>query len=431
MISQCFFIEILLEVINELNYNTFKSASLIHAYLKIIYDITSIFNLKFKYSTNFKIKNSRYSWIKTFFYDDKFYSDLITCININLLVELNKYLCSNKINYYLNEYFSTNLFKSQDYLNFIKANVKIIDEIIQMIKLMIDEYFLFFYYKINNEESNVINENITEMFNNDTFLFEIDEISHFEEHLNSEYKKMFKPQELIEILNLVNSIEQKQVEINKSWIEIINKLGIIGFWNFILLICLDTHTNSFISSSKQLELFYIFNLYLFNGVVLSHYFKNIYKNISPFDLLQKELFDKKSQKLIWFVSNDITYNYHEIYDYPSEINILSSIAIRIINQIKINLSDVKINVVLIKKLNINYNDSNIFVLNEPESEPESDNNLETNYYNLNCVNISSIFENITSSYLNGLQSYLTSHHLGREVGIKISNMLDKKLNFTI
>jgi hypothetical protein len=70
--TQAFFIKILLEVIRELKYDTIKSVIFIYSYIKIVYDIISIYNLKFKNLTNPNINKTKYIWIKAFFYDNKY-----------------------------------------------------------------------------------------------------------------------------------------------------------------------------------------------------------------------------------------------------------------------------------------------------------------------------------------------------------------------
>lgn len=66
-ITQSFFIKILLEVIRELKYDTIKSVIFIYSFIKIVFDIISTYNLKFKNSTNPNINKTKYIWIKTFF----------------------------------------------------------------------------------------------------------------------------------------------------------------------------------------------------------------------------------------------------------------------------------------------------------------------------------------------------------------------------
>lgn len=418
MLSQNFFIEILLQVIYELEYDTFKSIMLIHLYSKIIYDIVCIFNYKLKYSTNNIVKNLRYSWIKTIFYDEKLYNDMIDYININILKEINKFLNSKIIDDNLNDCLNSNLFLSNNYLNFMKFNQKITNEIDKLIKLFIDESFKDLYNKYLITKNENINEliNNEEFFKNESFLFDLKDIKYIIKHLNDEHQKMYKNHELVEVLNLSNNVEYEQSLINKSWINIINDFGIIGFWNFILSQCIENNYDYI----KQLELFYILNLYLFNGIILSNYLKNIFKNISPYELLKNELFNQNSKNKIWFISDDINLKYINLYDFPSEINLISKIAINIINLTKTNICEVKITLDKITKFKINIDNSNIFIFNE-----------KNNYYLFNCIDSSGIFENLTISYLNCLQSYLTSHHSGREIGNIIYNILNKKLNFII
>lgn len=90
---------------------------------------------------------------------------------------------------------------------------------------------------------------------------------------------------------------------------------------------------------------------------------------------------------------------------------MSSIALNIILSTNINISDIKID----KKTGINNkldNYSSIF-------------NLNDGYYTFNYVDWNSLFESITYSYLNSLQFYLSSHHIGRKIGNDIIQILNK------
>lgn len=413
-INQSFFIKILLEVIRELKYDTINSVIFIYSYIKIVYDIISIYNLKFKNLTNPNINKTKYIWIKTFFYDNKFYDDLILFININLIIDLNKYIGSSTIDDFISSNLSKNILTSKDYGDFVKLNSKIINEIIIMIQSMCENVFTSklnkYFYNLNEN----VNDTQFNIFELNDLLIKSTHIDYFEEYLRTEYKKINKTQELIEILNLSANIELEQLDFNLSCIKFINYFGIIGFWNFILYLCYLPHeTNNIninnhqkVSSLKELEMFYKLNLYLFNGVFISYYFKNIFKNISPYESLGTDILQST-----WFVKNNVNLNYHNVYDYPSEINLLSSIALNIILSANINISDIKI----YNKIGINNkldNYKNIF-------------NLNDGYFIFNYVDWNSLFESITYSYLNSLQFYLTSHHIGRKIGNDIINILDK------
>jgi hypothetical protein len=407
-INQSFFIKILLEVIRELKYDTIKSVILIYSYIKIVYDIISIYNLKFKNLTNPNINKTKYIWIKTFFYDDKFYDDLILFINANLIIEINKYIYSTIIDNFILNYLNKNILISKDYINFMKFNSKTTNEIIIIIHSMCENIFKYHFniYLSNIDKNTNIQYNIFE--SNDLFI-KSSNIDYYEQYLRTEYEKINKTQELIEILNLSNNVKSEQMDFNLSCIKFINYFGIIGFWNFVLYLCYlsqQTNTNEKISSLKELETFYKLNLYLFNGVFTSYYLKNIFKNISPYESLGINILQSS-----WFVKNNTSIEYYNVYDYPSEINLLSSIALNIIVSTNINIQDIKIEyeVGCNNKLD-NY--TSIF-------------NLNNGYFTFNYVDWNSLFESITHSYLNTLQFYLTSHHIGRKIGINIINILDK------
>ena len=408
-INQSFFIKILLDVIRELKYDTIKSVIFIYSYIKIVYDIMSIYNLKFKNTTNTNINKTKYLWIKTFFYDNKFYDDLILFINVNLIIEFNKYISSSTIDDFILNNFGKNILISRDYDNFIKLNCKITNEIIILIQSMCENIFksqfnnCFFDLK-----QNIDSIEYDGIFESNDLLIKSAYVDYFEQYLRTEYKKINKPQELIEILNLSNNIQLEQMDLNLSCIKFINYFGIIGFWNFILYLCyLPQKTNNYkkVSLLKELEMYYKLNLYLFNGVFISYYFKNIFKNISPYESLGVDIL-----KNTWFVKNNINLNYYNIYDFPSEINLLSSIALNIILSTNIGISDIKINY----EIGINYeldNYTSVF-------------SFDNNYFSFNHVDWNSLYESITYSYLNTLQFYLTSHHIGRKIGNDIFDILN-------
>jgi len=282
------------------------------------------------------------------------------------------------------------------------------NEIIIIIQSMCENIFKshFNIYLSNTDKNTNIQYNI---FESNDLLIKSTHINYFEQYLRTEYEKINKTQELIEILNLSNNVKLEQMDFNLSCIKFINYFGIIGFWNFVLYLCYlshETNTNEKVSSLKELETFYKLNLYLFNGVFTSYYLKNIFKNISPYESLGTDILQSS-----WFVKNNTSIEYYNVYDYPSEINLLSSIALNIIVSTNINIQDIKI------EYEIGFNNkldnyASIF-------------NLNNGYFTFNYVDWNSLFESITHSYLNTLQFYLTSHHIGRKIGINITNILDK------
>jgi hypothetical protein len=409
-ISQSFFIKIILEIISEFDYNNIKSVIFIYSYLKIIYETTSIYNLKFKVITNSTINKTRHLWLKSLFYDDNFYDDLILFININLITEINKILNSKTISEY-SKYFEKNIFTLQNYQNFIKFNLKLTNEIIFMIQMMCENYFKHNYINyLSNDNELVIN--IEQILMSDDILIKQNQLENIKNYLSDEFKKINRTQELIEILNLTTNIETEQIIFNKSWIKLINCWGIIGFWNFILYLCFSSKNLYNKNSLKELDTFYKLNLYLFNGLITSYYFKDIFKNISPYNLLKNDVLDNNNKKL-WFIDDNIIFNYNNLYDYPSEINLLSSIALNILLNSEINICDVKININNANKYEL-YNYENIFLINQNNS-----------HYIINFVDWNSLFESITGSYLNSLQLYLTSYHTGRIIGNNIVSEIDK------
>jgi hypothetical protein len=409
-ISQSFFIKIILEIISEFDYNNIKSVIFIYSYLKIIYETTSIYNLKFKVITNSNINKTRHLWLKSLFYDDNFYDDLILFININLITEINKILNSKTISEY-SKYFEKNIFTLQNYQNFIKFNLKLTNEIIFMIQMMCENYFKHNYINyLSNDNELVIN--IEQILMSDDILIKQNQLENIKNYLSDEFKKINRTQELIEILNLTTNIETEQIIFNKSWIKLINRWGIIGFWNFILYLCFSSKNLYNKNSLKELDTFYKLNLYLFNGLISSYYFKDIFKNISPYNLLKNDVLDNNNKKL-WFIDDNIIFNYNNLYDYPSEINLLSSIALNILLNSEINICDVKININNANKYEL-YNYENIFLINQNNS-----------HYIINFVDWYSLFESITGSYLNSLQLYLTSYHTGRIIGNNIFSEIDK------
>lgn len=142
-----------------------------------------------------------------------------------------------------------------------------------------------------------------------------------------------------------------------------------------------------------------------------------------------------TQKTLWFVEHNINFCYSNLYDYPSEINLISSLAIDQINFLNINIKDVKINseLLLIFNPDIYTNqEKNIFIFdNYLNIDLNTANNNSNKDLMFNYVDWGALFENLTFSYLNTTQSYLSSHHIGRKIAIDIKNILDKKLNFII
>lgn len=437
-ISQEFYILLLLKVIKELEYKTSKSIILLYHYIKIIYDTIGIFNYKFKQSTNPNLNMIRHNWIKTIFYDEKFYHNLMILVNTQVLKGINKYLNSSNINNYVLNDFEKKINTSQNYNYFNKIHAKSISEINNIINSYCDDYFFKLFNDYLSNEEIVIDDIFNNLSKTNDFILDQNDLNFFEKYLTEEYCRISKSNELIEILNLSNNVEDEKIKLSEFWIEMINKFGIIGLWNFILCCCFLNGKNIDKTDEinfddnvlKKIETFYKLNLYLFNGVITSNYFKNMFKNISPYNLLQNDIFNLNSsnQNVIWFVKNRINFNYSNLYDYPSEINLLSTISLNVIMNVDLKITDLNLKICF-QYFDL-YDEKNIFPqinLNDKKIDHKDFDLFQHSV--LNYVDLESLFENLTQSYLNCLQSYLTSHHMGREIGINIYTLLNKKLKF--
>jgi hypothetical protein len=440
-ISYCYFIKIILEIIQELNLDTNKSCILLYIYSLIVYNIFSTYYLKFENSIKNPIKY-RHNWLKTFLYTDTFYVDFMIQINLNLLFMLNNYLNSEILKKYFEKNFAF-IYSDSNYINFISQNQNIINEIKYNIQIHLDLIFpsgqknFFVEKKINiiETDNNPIMDTI---FSNNFYQKIINKC-------NEDYNKMNKTKELIEILSLCNNVSKEQEIINVFLARIINKIGITGLFN--LIIC-SYYSKINKSHTEQVKSFYLLNIYLYNGLVLSTKLNEIYKETKPYHILKQNVLESNEKNSVWFIRNEIKIIDSELYDFPSKINIMSILGLNFIKKIignntkNVKFNQKEINLLLNETkpytsevtfegfpIFLNYNVSN----SNSNSNSNYKNNSNTNLIDNNLIFLldfkewSSLFESIMLTNLNLLQSYITSFQVGKDIGIDVSKFIDNIL----
>ena len=240
------------------------------------------------------------------------------------------------------------------------------------------------------------------------------------EHINNEYLKINKTNELIEILNISQNISNEQKQITKFWVGIINKIGIIGFWNIILYSCYKYDINN---QYIQVEIFFKFNFYLFQGLIYLNLIKQKSNSVSPYTILKENIFEFNN-KSIWFIEEGLQIKYLPINDYPSEIHLLSSLASNLLSfyiGTNTNISKFSIDEINLITTNYNYNNNNINydTINLNYIPIMSNNQFHENDLTviLGFKEWNSISESIEISHIFMIQSFITSNYIGKEIGM--------------
>lgn len=423
-----FFIKIIIEVIKEKSLDTKKSITLLYIYCLIVNDIASIYNDKFK-PVNKYVGNNKKSWINTIFNNNKFYDDLVIRINIELLNILAVELESGLIKKYLDKIMVDGIESVND---FEKYNVKIISEI----KMNILEYIKnndlrdFLKLEKNQFEPNIILDKNSILAR---CLIPETDFKNLTDHLISEHNKINKLNELTELLNLTTELSDEQKIINSFWVKIFNKIGIVGFWNFML--CLSFKGDyDFVF---QIKSFNKLNIYLYNGVLYLEFIKNLISTTSPFYILKEHVL-KPNNKSLWFIEENVELINPSPNDYPSQINMLSTIAANIVNRI---IGPKTSNVFLsFNDIGLMLGDNTLYQNSELSNKSNrlslnnfpyyfNDRKFFKNNHNLSVMTINftdwySILESQSICYLNLFQVFLTSHHMGRETGNTITKIID-------
>lgn len=415
------FVRILLEIIIEKQFDSSQTSILFYTYLRIIYDILSIYNYDFK-SLDKNIEKLKYTWYKILLFNETFYKMTIIYMNVELLKLLNKDINSIAINNFLINIYEKSIEKNKNYISFIDSNNKIIDEIQKNLKNIYDN---------SNISSLLSNPKIgLDIFNNNDnilkSLFNNDILNNLTNSLLNEYKKINKMNELVEILNLCQNLCAEQKMISSFWINVINRVGIIGFWNWILY--LNLNSNSKISIIDQIDLFYNLNLFLFNGVLYLNFIKNTINSVSPYQILKDNILEFNNNSL-WFVEQNINIKYCDQNDYPSEVNLLSTIASKYIKTaIGINIKNIKFtkeDLELIYDHSMLYTMNNINLCNFPILTPDNNlSHINKEHLFVNLCELDNINDSISKTYVYLIQVYLTSNSISKEVANLMFEYLD-------
>jgi hypothetical protein len=425
-----FFIKIILEVIQEKMFDISKSITLLYAYCSIVNDITSVYCDKLK-TIDIHIETNKYNWLSTILYNNKFYDDLIIWICIESLNKLAYELDSELIKKYIEQ---IKIIGKDCLVHFEKYNKKIIEEI----KIHVQEYF-----KNNRLKDFLINsEKISLNYNFDfdrnsilaKFFISESDFKYLTDYLVTEYNKINKLNELKELLGLINELSDEQKIIGSFWVKVLNKIGIIVFWNFMLYLNFKNNKNNFVT---QVKTFTKLNIYLYNGILYLEFIKKLIDTVSPYFILRDHVL-KSNNKPVWFIEYNVELNNNNPNDYPSDINLISTIATHVINdtigtKTFNTLFDINdINFMLGNDTfyeNFNYGDNtNLICLNNFPYYHEIKTNLINNDPNVMLLNFNdwnSILESQSVCYLNLTQVFLTSHHMGREIGNSIIQILEK------
>ena len=417
-INFSYFIKLLINIINNEKLNFIKSELLIFTFTFLVYHGFSIYNYKFKPIDEYFIK-FRYPWLKTFFFNNKFYDNYIIFLSIEILQLIN-----NKLNLnYINNDIQNILFDINLDLEYIEFN-KLHFEIIQNTKLLFENYFNTLNFEIlfkldNDELLYKIYDNV-EINNYDNILLKLylkkNKFNDINKYVFEQYNNINKTNELIEILTISKNISFEQKQITKFWIKIINKIGIIGLWNIILYSCYKYDTNN---QYIQLEIYFKFNFYLFQSIIYLCWIKKKNNNVSPYEILKKNILDFNNNSL-WFIDEKIKINYLPINDYPSEIHLLSSLASNLLSSYSgtnTNISNFSIEEIELLINNYNLGNINYNTINLSYIPILSDNDINENNSPiiLGFKDWNSISESIEISHIFMIQSFITSNHIGKEI----------------
>lgn len=420
-----YFIKIIIEIIYEHQIEIIESCLLLYVYTTIIYDILSIYCSNIK-SVNSEIIKMKYPWYKLLLFNSKLYDVIIIYLNIELLKLINNDIDSKLINNYLKNDIPELLVGCNDYNLFLLYNKKIFEEIKNHVDKLYDEYSVKnILIKNNDQNTYFFSKNLIykPLLNNDLIDWLIN-------YSSDKYNKMNKINEMIEIINLSHNLNYEQKILSNFWICILNKIGIFGFWNFILSLNIENINNSVV----QVDLFYKLNLLFYNGIFLLNELKNNINSISPYNILKKNVLDFNNNS-IWFIENNITVNNTTPYEFPSEINLLSTIASKFLSKFIIKQKNIIISVkdlgliyennhLYPEFVNINYfpiliTDENIFKINDiiyyKNNEPIV----------INFTEFNDISESLSKTYLYLIQSYLTTNMISKEIGSIVFDHVDK------
>lgn len=424
-----YFIKIIIEIINEKQLNSNESGLFLFIYTTIIHDVLSIYCSNIK-SFNSEIIKIKYPWYKLLLFGSKLHEVIIIYLNIELLKLINRDIDSKLLDNYLKLDILELLSNSLDYNLYLENNNKIFEEI----KIHIDNMYVNYAIK-NIFASN--NNDVSLFFSvNSIFKILLDKklFNEIMDYSLDKYKKMNKINEMIEILNLSQNLNYEQKILSNFWICIINKIGVFGFWNFILCINIENIVNPV----KQIDLFYKLNLLLYNGIFFINEIKKSNNSISPYGILKDNVLEFNNNSL-WFIENNIQIKNTPMNEFPSEINLLSIIASKFLSKFIIKQKNI---IITGKDLGLIYEYNNLYqdfidlshfpILIPNEKIFQTPNN-QSQYKNNNpiIVNFSEfndIYESVSKSYLYLIQSYLTSNLISKEVGTIIFDYLSKFLD---
>jgi hypothetical protein len=423
-----YFIKIIIEMINEKQINIIDSGLFLYVYTTIIHDILSIYCLNIK-SINSEIIKMKYPWYKLLLFNSKLYDVIIIYSNIELLKLINNDIDSNLINNHL-KFGIPELLISNDYYDFnLEYNKKIFEEIKININKMYNEYSIKnILTKIDNYDIYFSDNLIYKI------LLKIDLIDWVKNYSSDKYNKMNKINEMIEIINLSQNLNYEQKILSNFWICILNRIGIFGFWNYVLSVNINNINNSIM----QVDLFYKLNLLFYNGIYIINELKNNNNSISPYDILKVDVLNFNNNS-IWFIENNIIIKNISEFEFPSEINLLSTIASKFLSKfigkqknIIISVKDLEL-IYENSKLYPDFIDINSFPILVPDEKMFKNNNDLFSYKNnkpiiINFTEFNDISESLSKTYLYLIQSYLTTNLISKEIGVIIFDQLDKLID---
>ncbi len=415
-------------MINEKQINIIDSGLFLYVYTTIIHDILSIYCLNIK-SINSEIIKMKYPWYKLLLFNSKLYDVIIIYSNIELLKLINNDIDSNLINNHL-KFGIPELLISNDYYDFnLEYNKKIFEEIKININKMYNEYSIKnILTKIDNYDIYFSDNLIYKI------LLKIDLIDWVKNYSSDKYNKMNKINEMIEIINLSQNLNYEQKILSNFWICILNRIGIFGFWNYVLSVNINNINNSIM----QVDLFYKLNLLFYNGIYIINELKNNNNSISPYDILKVDVLNFNNNS-IWFIENNIIIKNISEFEFPSEINLLSTIASKFLSKfigkqknIIISVKDLEL-IYENSKLYPDFIDINSFPILVPDEKMFKNNNDLFSYKNnkpiiINFTEFNDISESLSKTYLYLIQSYLTTNLISKEIGVIIFDQLDKLID---
>jgi hypothetical protein len=428
-LSHNYFIKILLEMILEKEFETNDTGLVLYIYTSIVNNILSIYSYSNDVkSFNQEITIAKYPWYKKILFNTTFYNVIIIFTNIELLKILNINIDSKIINNYILFDIPKLLLNYTDYNLILTYNKKFFDELKVIIISMYKNFDLFnmmIKNKLDKFETNETTETTettetNETNENFTIVSKINE-NLYGDLINyslNEYYKINKINELVELVNLSLNLSNEQKILSIFWNNVTNKIGIIGFWNFILYASIKNSNNLI----EQVSLFYKLNLFIYNGLIFINSIKKKINSISPYNVLNENIlqFNKNS---IWFVEYNINVKNTQNFEFLSENNLISVIASKFLlkfnNGKKKNvlIDDLKLICDNISKYQevINFDNFPLF-LSENLIIYNNDEPIIIDFNKLD-----NICDSITKSNLYFFQNYLTSNLISKEIGNIIFN----------